>query len=116
MACMAGMASVAVMGRMLRVFVRLRAVVVVALLTAAIAWGQASSSAGSQTVTDVLHQMSNRADVIFMGQVLAVRLPGGAGPASGIVEVDFRVDQAVRGVQSGRTVCFARVGRTLGRG
>lgn len=95
MACMAGMAW------MLRVFARLRAVAVVSLLTGAIAWGQAATSAGSQTVTDVLHEMSNRADVIFMGQVLAVRLPGGAGPASGIVEVDFRVDQAIRGCRAG---------------
>jgi hypothetical protein len=101
MACMAGMAPVAGMGRMLRVFVRLRAVAVVALLTAPIAWGQATSSAGPQTVTDVLHEMSDRADVIFMGQVLAVRLPGGAGPASGIVEVDFRIDQAIRGCRAG---------------
>jgi hypothetical protein len=101
MACMAGMAPVAGMGRMLRVFVRLRAAAAVALLTAPIAWGQATSSAGSQTVTDVLHEMSDRAEVIFMGQVLAVRLPGGAGPASGIVEVDFRVDQAIRGCRAG---------------
>jgi hypothetical protein len=95
MACMAGIAW------MLRVFVRLRAVAVVALLTGAIGWGQVTSSAGSQTVTDVLHEMSNRADVIFMGQVLAVRLPGGAGLASGTVEVDFRVDQAIRGCRAG---------------
>jgi hypothetical protein len=101
MACMAGMAPVAGMGRTLRVFVRLCAVAMAALLTAAVAWGQATSSAGSQTVTDVLHEMSDRADVIFLGQVLAVRLPGGAGPGSGIVEVDFRVDQAVRGCRSG---------------
>ncbi|WP_353072518.1 hypothetical protein [Tunturiibacter gelidiferens] len=95
MACMAGMAWI------LRVFAGLRAVVVVSLLlTTAIAWGQATSTAGSQTVTDVLHEMSNRADVIFMGQVLAVRLPGGTGPASGIVEVDFRVDQAIRGCRA----------------
>ncbi|MBB5342371.1 hypothetical protein [Tunturibacter empetritectus] len=92
MACTAGM---------LRVFFRLRAVTVAALLAASMAWGQTASSAGSQTVTDVLHEMSDRAGVIFMGQVLAVRLPGSAGPASGIVEVDFRVDQAILGCRTG---------------
>ncbi|WP_433966682.1 hypothetical protein [Tunturiibacter gelidiferens] len=101
MACMAGIAPVAGMGRTLRVFVRLRAIAMAALLTAGGAWGQVASSAGSQTVTDVLHEMSDRADVIFMGQVLTVRLPGGAGPTSGIVEVDFRVDQAIRGCRAG---------------
>ncbi|MGF7179270.1 hypothetical protein [Tunturiibacter psychrotolerans] len=84
---------------MLRVFVRLNAAVV--LLMAPMGWGQASTSAGSQTVTDVLHQMSDRADVIFMGQVLTVHLPEGGSPASGIVEIQFRVDEAIRGCQTG---------------
>jgi hypothetical protein len=88
------------MAGMLRVFVRLNAAAV--LLMAPIAWGQASPSGGTQSVTDVLHQMSDRADVIFMGQVLTVRLPEGAGPASGIVEIEFRVDQAIRGCKSGQ--------------
>ncbi len=57
--------------------------------------------AGSQTVTDVLHQMSDRADVIFMGQVLAVRLPEAGSETSGIVEIEFRVDQAIRGCAAG---------------
>ena len=87
------------MAGMLRVFVRLNAAVV--LLMAPMGWGQASTSAGSQTVTDVLHQMSDRADVIFMGQVLTVHLPEGGGPASGIVEIQFRVDEAIRGCQTG---------------
>ncbi|MBB5317020.1 hypothetical protein RBB73_14850 [Tunturiibacter empetritectus] len=89
------------MAGMLRVFFRLRALAVAALLAASMAWGETASSAGSQTVTDVLHEMSDRAGVIFMGQVLAVRLPGGAGPASGIVEVDFRVDRAILGCRAG---------------
>jgi hypothetical protein len=93
MTCMAGT---------LRVFVRLRAVAVAALLAAPMAWGQVAPSAGSQTVTDVLHEMSDRAGVIFMGQVLAVRLPIGVGPASGVVEVDFRVDQAILGCRTGQ--------------
>jgi len=87
------------MAGMLRVFVRLNAAVV--LLMAPMGWGQASTSAGSQTVTDVLHQMSDRADVIFMGQVLTVHLPEGDSPASGIVEIQFRVDEAIRGCQTG---------------
>jgi len=87
------------MAGMLRVFVRLNAAVV--LLMAPMGWGQASASAGSQTVTDVLHQMSDRADVIFMGQVLTVHLPEGGSPASGIVEIQFRVDEAIRGCQTG---------------
>ena len=87
------------MAGMLRVFVRLNAAVV--LLMAPLGWGQASTSAGPQTVTDVLHQMSDRADVIFMGQVLTVHLPEGGSPASGIVEIQFRVDEAIRGCQTG---------------
>ncbi len=88
------------MARILRVFVRLNAAVV--LLMAPIAWGQASSANGAQTVTDILHQMSDRADVIFLGQVLTVHLPEGGSPASGIVEIQFRVDQAIRGCKTGQ--------------
>jgi len=86
---------------MLRVFCRRRAVVVAALLMAPVGWGQVASTVGAQTVTDVLHQMSDQADVIFMGQVLAVRLPSAGGAASGIVEVEFRVDEAIRGCTAG---------------
>ena len=88
------------MAGMLRVFGLLLAVVA-ALLKTSVACGQVVSSAGSQTVTDVLHQMSDQADVIFMGQVLAVRLPSAGGAASGIVEVEFRVDEAIRGCTAG---------------
>jgi hypothetical protein len=88
------------MAGILRVFVRLNAADV--LLMASMAWGQVATSAGSQTVTDVLHQMSDRADVIFMGQVLTVHLPEGGSPASGIVEIQFRVDQAIRGCKTGQ--------------
>jgi hypothetical protein len=75
-----------------------------ALLAAPLSLGQtassASSQANSQTVTDVLHQMSDRADVIFIGQVLAVR-PDSDSANPGVVEVVFRVDQAVRGCTTG---------------
>ena len=56
----------------------------------------AAGAASSQNVTDVLQQMSGRAGVIFIGQVLAVR-----PAASGVVEVDFRVDTAIRGCSAG---------------
>jgi hypothetical protein len=88
------------MAGILRVFVRLNAAAV--LLMAPIAWGQASSVNGAQTVTDILHQMSDGADVIFMGQVLTVHLPEGGSPASGIVEIQFRVDEAIRGCKTGQ--------------
>jgi hypothetical protein len=88
------------MARILRVFVRLNVAAV--LLMAPLAWGQAPSANGAQTVTDLLHQMSDRADVIFMGQVLTVHLPDGGRPASGIVEIQFRVDEAIRGCKTGQ--------------
>jgi hypothetical protein len=87
------------MAEILRFFVRRNAAAL--LLMAPMAWGQAGSSAESPTVTDVLHQMSDRADVVFMGQVLAVHFAAGASPASGIVEIQFRVDQAIRGCKTG---------------
>lgn len=78
----------------------LRGVSLSALLAAPLGHAQTayspSSQAGSETVTDVLHRMSDRADVIFMGQVLAVR-PKIDSENPGVVEVDFRVDQAIRG-------------------
>jgi hypothetical protein len=49
-----------------------------------------------QTVVDILHQFSDKADVIFAGQVLAIRRPNG-----GVVEVEFRVDQAISGCTAG---------------
>jgi hypothetical protein len=62
---------------------------------------ETSVPASPQTVTDVLHRMSDRADVIFMGQVLAVRRHQTGGEAAGVVEVEFRVDQAIRGCAAG---------------
>jgi hypothetical protein len=40
--------------------------------------------------------MSDSAGVIFVGEVTAIRSVTGADGSSGIVEVDFRIDQAVR--------------------
>lgn len=62
--------------------------------------GQAASAAAGaspHTVVDVLQQMSGRAGVIFVGQVVAVRPSG----SSGAVEIDFRVDNAIRGCALG---------------
>jgi len=76
-------------------------------MTTVVAYSQTSASAGSgtvaaaQNVEDVLHQMSNRADVIFVGQVVAIRPHDGDGMGSGFVEVDFEVDQAIRGCAGG---------------
>ncbi|MDQ2833028.1 MAG: hypothetical protein M3Y50_04635 [Acidobacteriota bacterium] len=74
-------------------------------------WGQVSPGTGAsspQTVVDVLEGMSGRADVIFTGQVVAVRRPAFAagvtqtgGTQTGVVEIDFRVDTAIRGCAGG---------------
>lgn len=56
-----------------------------------------------QTVEEALHQMSDLAGVIFIGEVIAIRHRPGQQGASGIVEIDFRIDQAVRGCTAGNT-------------
>ena len=56
----------------------------------------------ASTADAVIEEMSQAAGVIFAGQVTAVRRPvGSAASGEGIVEVDFRVDQGVRGPASG---------------
>jgi hypothetical protein len=47
--------------------------------------------------------MADQAGVIFAGQVTAIRSRPGENGASGAVEVDFRVDEAIRGCQAGST-------------
>jgi hypothetical protein len=86
------------MGRFLRTSLLLRALSIVALLMARLAHGQvaAAEPVQPQTVVDILHQFSDKADVIFAGQVLAIRRPN-----DGVVEVEFRVDQAIRGCTAG---------------
>ncbi|WP_188759161.1 hypothetical protein [Edaphobacter acidisoli] len=59
------------------------------------------ASAPPATLDDALHQMADKADVIFAGQVIAIHQHEGQSGASGFVEVDFRVDQAVRGCAAG---------------
>jgi hypothetical protein len=93
------------MFRILRTSRWLRGASLGLLLSAHLSYGQTAASetsqTNSQTVTDVLHRMSDRADVIFMGQVLAVRHRETGSETAGVVEVEFRVDQAVRGCTVG---------------
>ncbi len=58
----------------------------------------AASSSAPQSATDVLEQMSDRAGVIFVGQVAAVR---NGSFTTGVVEIDFRVETAIRGCSIG---------------
>jgi len=56
------------------------------------------------TADELIRQMAQSASIIFVGEVLEVRRPVGAAGSSedaaeGVVEVDFRVDQPVLGVQ-----------------
>jgi len=58
------------------------------------------------TADEVIERMSATAGVIFAGRVIAVRLPAGIdgsaqNASAGVVEVDFRVDLALRGAMSG---------------
>jgi hypothetical protein len=87
------------MGRFLRTSLLPRALAMAALLMAPLAGGQVGTAepvVQPQTVVDILHQFSDMADVIFAGQVLAIRRPNDS-----VVEVEFRVDQAIRGCTAG---------------
>jgi hypothetical protein len=54
----------------------------------------------SHSITDELHAMSQLAGVIFAGQVVAVRRIDGGNDSTGVVEIQFAVEDAVRGVNS----------------
>lgn len=56
-----------------------------------------------QTIEEALHQMSDLASIIFVGEVTAIRERPGQQGASGIIEIDFHIDQAVRGCTAGST-------------
>lgn len=65
--------------------------------------GMGSDSEATPTTLDgLLHTMSDRAAVVFVGTVSAVRR-GAAGVPTGVVEIDFAVEEAVRGCSSGGT-------------
>ena len=69
-----------------------------ALLAVPFAAGQ---TAAPHSIEDVLHQMSDQAAVIFIGQVIAIHPHLDPTGSSGYVEVDFQVDQPIRGCSSG---------------
>ncbi len=69
-------------------------------------FAQAQNAATDTTVEDALHRMSDQAGVVFLGEVVAIRHIAGEGGASGVVEVEFRVDQAVRGCAAGGSYVF----------
>lgn len=59
---------------------------------------QSPDLSSPQTTEDALHAMSQQAAVIFFGHVVAVRQPR---TTSGILEIEFVVDDAIRGVRGG---------------
>jgi hypothetical protein len=71
-------------------------------ISSSTARGQAASTL-PQTLEDVLHHMSDLAGVIFTGEVTDIRHKDGQQGASGIVEIDFRIEQAARGCVTGQT-------------
>ncbi|MEI9981177.1 MAG: hypothetical protein WDN23_19665 [Edaphobacter sp.] len=86
------------MSHWLRVSFGLRVLVLASGLAAGVACAQTAgvTASGPETVVDILREFSGQAAVIFAGQVLAVRQPG-----TGVVEVEFRVDEAIRGCSTG---------------
>jgi hypothetical protein len=72
-----------------------------AALAAPVLFAQGDSAAVSvpSTLEDALRDLSNSAGVIFLGEVTAIRHI----PAGSIVEIDFRIEQAVRGCTTGST-------------
>jgi hypothetical protein len=76
--------------------------ILLAILSSALsAVGQTVSQAPVQTVEDVLRQFSDKAGVVFVGQVLEIHRLNDQATASGTVEVRFRVDQAILGCAAG---------------
>jgi hypothetical protein len=72
------------------------------------AQGQTPASANDdavspQDIVAALHQMSDKAGVIFVGRVSEVRLAS-ANVTAGVVETKFEVEQAVRGCTAGSYV------------
>lgn len=74
----------------------------VVLLAASGGRAQMAAEATPATTEDALHAMMQQAAVIFAGQVVGVRRMSGIYGASGVVEIQFAVDDAVRGVSGSR--------------
>jgi hypothetical protein len=73
------------------------------------AQGQTIASANDDAVSPedivtALHQMSDKAGVIFVGQVSEVRRLAKGNVAAGVVEIRFEVEQAVLGCNAGSYV------------
>jgi len=62
---------------------------------------EAAAETTPQTNEAALHAMAQQAAVIFAGQVIAVRRQDGVNGATGVVEIEFEVDDAIRGVSGG---------------
>ena len=73
------------------------------LLAAQCGYGQTPQSAlqTGAAMEDALHAMVLRAAVIFTGQVVGVRRHDGDNGATGTVEIEFAVEDPVRGVSGG---------------
>ena len=50
-----------------------------------------------QTIEDALRELSDAAGIVFLGEVVAIRQVPGSNGSSGLVQIDFRIDQAIRG-------------------
>ncbi len=61
------------------------------------AFSGVDAAGNAETVEAALHQMSDRAAVIFVGTVVDVRRTDATGTGAGVVEVQFTVEQAIRG-------------------
>jgi hypothetical protein len=64
----------------------------------------ATTEAVPATTGDALRAMARQAAVLFAGQVVAVRRRDGVNGATGVVEIEFAVDEAVRGASGGTYV------------
>lgn len=80
----------------------LRALFAVGLMIVPFAHAQAQTTI-PQTVEDTLHQMSDEAAVIFVGQVTSIHPHDSGAVASGFIDIDFSVDQAIRNCTTGGT-------------
>ena len=60
-----------------------------------------AQSAVPQSASAALREMTQLAGVIFTGQVVDVRRVAGVGGETGVVEISFAVEEAIRGVSGG---------------
>jgi len=96
-------------GRVFRGFGWMLVVAVAASMLGLAAQGQTIASANDdavspQDIVTALHRMSDKAGVIFVGQVSDVRRLAKGNVAAGVVEIRFEVEQAVRGCSAGSYV------------